>query len=257
MDMAECLTRERARLLEDADIARLAANFDVRSPQDLLCWAIEAFGDRLVIATSFQAEGMAILDMAWRIDPAIRVITVDSGRLRQETYDLIDTVRLRYGIAIDIFLPRATDLEPFVGEHGPNPFYRSLELRVRCCEIRKVNPLSRALSGVEAWIAGQRRQHHATRRGIQMVERDAAHGGIIKLNPLAGWSDDQVWEYIRAHDVPYNALYAQGFTSIGCAPCTRATRPGDDPRAGRWWWESDAPKECGMHCRVDWNSLRA
>jgi phosphoadenylyl-sulfate reductase (thioredoxin) len=148
-------------------------------------------------------------------------------------------------------------LESFVGEHGPNPFYRSLELRVRCCEIRKVSPLTRALSGFDAWVSGQRREHLTTRRDIRVVERDRAHGGIVKLNPLASWSDDQVWEYLRVNDVPYNALYDRGFTSIGCAPCTRPTRPGDDPRAGRWWWEAEATKECGIHCRIDWNSLRA
>jgi phosphoadenosine phosphosulfate reductase len=185
------------------------------------------------------------------------VITVDSGRLHQETHDLIDQVRERYQIPIEVYSPEAAELESFVSEHGPNPFYRSLELRVRCCEIRKVSPLTRALSGFDAWVSGQRRDHMTTRRSIRVVERDRAHGGIVKLNPLASWSEDQVWEYLRAHDVPHNALYDRGFTSIGCAPCTRATRPGDDPRAGRWWWEAEATKECGIHCTIDWNSLRA
>lgn len=255
--MAEPLTLERPTPRDTSEMERMAAAFETRPPQDLLRWAIGRFDRRLAIATSFQAEGMALLDMAWRIDPTIRVITVDSGRLRQETYDLIDEVRQRYAIPIEVFSPEADALEVFVGEHGPNPFYRSLELRVRCCEIRKVSPLSRALAGCDAWITGQRREQETTRRGIRLVERDAAHGGIVKLNPLAAWSEAQVWEYLRAYDVPYNALYDAGFRSIGCAPCTRATRPGDDPRAGRWWWENNAPKECGIHCRIDWHSLRA
>jgi thioredoxin-dependent adenylylsulfate APS reductase len=255
--MADPVALDRPVSLADLHLELLAASFEDRSPQDLLRWAIGCYGRELAIATSFQAEGMVLLDMAWRIDPEIRVITVDSGRLRQETYDLIDRVREHYAIPIEVFSPAATELESFVGEHGLNPFYRSLELRVRCCEIRKVSPLTRALSGFDAWVSGQRREHVTTRRGIRVVEHDAAHGGIVKLNPLASWSNDQVWEYLRANDVPYNALYDMGFTSIGCAPCTRPTRPGDDPRAGRWWWEAEATKECGIHCRIDWASLRA
>ncbi len=255
--MAEPLMLERSLLLDTPEIDELATTFETRPPQELLRWAIDRFGDGLAIATSFQADGMALLDMCYRLDPHVRVITVDSGRLRQETYDLIDRVRERYGIPIEVFSPEAQELESFVGAHGPNPFYRSLELRVRCCEIRKVAPLTRALSGLDAWVSGQRRDHLATRRTIRVVERDALHGGIVKLNPLASWSDDRVWAYLRAHDVPHNALYDQGFTSIGCAPCTRPTRPGDDPRSGRWWWEAGTTKECGMHCRVDWSSLRA
>jgi len=257
--MADPAVLERPVSLAELHLELLATSFEDRSPQDLLRWAIGCYGRELAIATSFQAEGMVLLDMAWRIDPRIRVITVDSGRLHQETYDLIDQVRERYGIPIEVYSPEAAELQSFVGEHGPNSFYRSLELRVRCCEIRKVSPLTRALSGFDAWISGQRREHLTTRRGIRVVERDRAHGrkGIVKLNPLANWSEVQVWEYLRAHDVPHNALYDRGFTSIGCAPCTRAARPGDDPRAGRWWWEAEATKECGIHCTIDWASLRA
>jgi thioredoxin-dependent adenylylsulfate APS reductase len=255
--MAEPLTLDRRTALDDLEIAALAVSFERRSPQDLLRWAVDRFGSRLALATSFQADGMALLDMVHRIDPGVRVLTVDSGRLRQETYEFIDQVRERYAIPIEVYSPQAADLEDFVGEHGPNPFYRSLELRVRCCEIRKVSPLTRALTGLDAWISGQRRDHTASRRGIRVVERDDLHGGIVKLNPLAAWTDEQVWAYLRAHDVPHNPLYDQGFTSIGCAPCTRPTAPGDDPRAGRWWWEQHATKECGIHCRVDWSALRA
>jgi thioredoxin-dependent adenylylsulfate APS reductase len=255
--MVDTVTIERPVSLAERHLELLAANFEERSPQDLLRWAIGCYGRDLAIATSFQAEGMVLLDMAWRIDPGVRVITVDSGRLPQETHDLIDQVRDRYGLPIEVFSPEATELQAFVGTHGPNPFYRSLDLRLRCCEIRKVAPLTRALTGFDAWVSGQRRAHNSTRRTISVVERDRLHGGIVKLNPLASWSDEQVWDYVRRYDVPYNALYDRGFTSIGCAPCTRATRPGDDPRAGRWWWEAEATKECGIHCRIDWSALRA
>jgi thioredoxin-dependent adenylylsulfate APS reductase len=254
--MADPRVLQQPRSLDQREIDELAASFEERPPQDLLRWAIGCYGRELAIATSFQAEGMVLLDMAWRIDPGIRVITVDSGRLHQETYDLIDQVRERYRIPIAVFSPEAAELQSFVGAHGPNPFYRSLELRVRCCEIRKVSPLTRALSGFAAWVSGQRREHLTTRRDIRIVERDRTHGDIVKLNPLARWREDQVWEYLRAHDVPYNRLYDRGFTSIGCAPCTRPTQSGDDPRSGRWWWEAEATKECGMHCRIDWSSLR-
>lgn len=255
--MTEPLAAEASAAIDDLEARRLAHTFEQQAPEALLRWAVSRFTPRLALATSLQVEGLVLLDMLWRIAPDVRVFTVDTGRLPQETYDLIDRVRERYGRPVEIFSPEAGELERFVGEHGPNPFYRSLELRVGCCEIRKVAPLARALAGLDAWITGQRRAHQSTRRGIVVVERDIAHGGMVKLNPLAAWNDEQVWDYVRAHDLPYNALYDQGFTSIGCAPCTRATRPGDDPRSGRWWWETDAPKECGMHCVVDWNSLRA
>jgi phosphoadenylyl-sulfate reductase (thioredoxin) len=222
--MVDAMVLERPVSLADLHLELLAASYEDRSPQDLLRWAIGYYGHELAIATSFQAEGMVLLDMAWRIDPGIRVITVDSGRLRQETYDLIDQVRDRYGIQIEAFSPQATELESFVGEHGLNPFYRSLELRVKCCEIRKVSPLTRALAGFDAWVSGQRREHVTTRRGIRVVEHDRAHGGIVKLNPLAGWSNDQVWDYLRANNVPYNALYDMGFTSIG-EPAAGGGRP--------------------------------
>jgi thioredoxin-dependent adenylylsulfate APS reductase len=255
--MVDAMTVEPPVSLAELHLELLAASFEQRSPQELLSWAIGCYGREIAIATSFQVEGMVLLDMAWRINPGVRVVTVDSGRLPQETYDLIDQVRLRYGIAVEVVSPEAQALEAFVREHGPNPFYHSLELRVGCCNIRKVAPLSRALVGLDAWISGQSREHIATRRDIRVIERDRLHGGIVKLNPLASWSDAEVWNYIRAHNVPYNALYDRGFTSIGCAPCTRATRPGEDPRAGRWWWEAEATKECGIHCRIDWSSLRA
>jgi thioredoxin-dependent adenylylsulfate APS reductase len=193
---------------------------------------------------------MTIIDMAWRIDPTVRVFTIDTGRLPQETYELLDRVREQYGIEIEVYFPDTTQVESIVRRHGTNLFYRSPELRLLCCQTRKVLPLQRVLATLDAWVTGLRRGQTATRATIGKIEIDYEHGGLIKVNPLADWSDQQVWEYVRAHDVPYHPFYTRGYTSIGCAPCTRPTAPGEDPRSGRWWWEVGIPKECGMHCRV-------
>jgi thioredoxin-dependent adenylylsulfate APS reductase len=243
-------------LAHSDEIATAARALAEQSPQAVLRWGIERFGARLALCTSFQADGMALLDMAWGIDPALRVFTIDTGRLPAETYALIDQVRERYGITIEVYSPDAAQLAAFVGAEGVNPFYRSTDLRLRCCAIRKVQPLQRVLGDLDAWVTGLRRAHAVNRRDTQVVELDREHPGLVKLNPLAGWSDDEVWDYIRAHDVPVNALYGQGYTSIGCAPCTRAVAPGEDARAGRWWWEQDTLKECGMHCAVESGSLQ-
>jgi thioredoxin-dependent adenylylsulfate APS reductase len=178
------------------------------------------------------------------------VFTIDTGRLPPETYELIDRVRERYGIEVEVFCPDQNELSQMVTRYGINPFYRSISLRLLCCEVRKVNPLNRALSNLDAWITGLRRSQSQTRESLSRVELDRDHGNILKVNPLADWSDERVWEYIRAHDLPYNRLYDQGFTSIGCAPCTRAVTPGEDERAGRWWWETGMPKECGIHLKL-------
>jgi thioredoxin-dependent adenylylsulfate APS reductase len=241
---------ERARL-DEREAADVAADLDGRAPQEVLRWGIERFGSQLAICTSLQADGMAILDMARRIDPAVRVFTIDTGRMPAETYELMDQVRDRYGVALEVYYPDAAELEEFVRREGVNAFYRSVPLRLGCCEIRKVNPLNKVLATLDAWVTGLRRDQSSTRAAVQAVEIDHDHGGLVKLNPLAGWTEPQVWEYIRANDVPTSALYAQGYTSIGCAPCTRPTTAGEDPRAGRWWWELDAPKECGIHFSVE------
>src|SRR5262249_7629585 len=159
--------------------------------------------------------------------------------LHPETYALMDRVRERYGIALEVYSPDAPELAQFVRAEGVNAFYRDVSLRLRCCEVRKVNPLNRVLGELDAWVTGLRRDQSANRATVRAVDIDADHGGLLKLNPLAEWTDEQVWAYVRANDVPYNELYDQGFTSIGCMPCTRPTEPGEDPRAGRWWWEQD------------------
>ncbi|HLB76334.1 MAG TPA: phosphoadenylyl-sulfate reductase [Candidatus Dormibacteraeota bacterium] len=215
--------------------------------EEILGWALREFPrDRIALCTSFQLEGMVILDMAWRIDPLVRVFTIDTGRLPAETLALIDQVRDRYRIRIEVLHPEARELSAFTSEHGVNPFYRSVDLRLACCDVRKVRPLTARLSTVDAWITGLRRSQSASRAATPAITTDQAHRGILKINPLAAWSLEQVEAYTLTHDLPRNALYAKGYTSIGCAPCTRATAPGEDIRAGRWWWER-GDKECGIH----------
>jgi len=214
---------------------------------DALERAVEWHG-RVVFASSFGAEDMVILDLIAGARLPIATFTLDTGRLPQETHDLVDVALRRYDVPIEVVVPNAADVEAFVRKNGPNAFYDGRELRVECCRIRKAAPLARALTGAGAWVTGLRREQNVTRSGIEVDEHDALHG-IAKVNPLAHWSSDDVWHYLRAHDVPVNALHARGYPSVGCAPCTRAVAPGEDPRSGRWWWESAETRECGLHRR--------
>jgi len=214
------------------------------SATEILEWALDKYGKSLAIATAFQAEGMVILDMAARILPSVRVFTLDTGRLPEGTYGMIETVRERYGVAVETVSPVTAEVESMTALHGPNLFYREVPLRNLCCEIRKVRPLERKLQELAAWITGLRRDQNASRAEVRKVETIR---GKVKISPLADWSADEVQDYIRQHDVPMHALYKAGYRSIGCAPCTRAVQPGEDDRAGRWWWEQDASKECGIH----------
>ena len=242
---------EYAELLDDVEAGELAVEFDDQPPEAVLAWGLERFGSRIALCTSFQAEGMVLLDMAWKIDPAVRVFTIDTGRMHQETYNLIDAVRRRYEIPIEVLAPDTGEVEAMTTKHGVNLFYQSVPNRLLCCQVRKVRPLQRVLDNLDGWITGLRRETWATRSNIRKIEIDHDHGGIAKLNPLADWTHEELQDYIREHAVPRHPLYEQGFTSIGCAPCTRRTAPGEDPRAGRWWWETNAPKECGMHCTIE------
>jgi len=201
-----------------------------------------------VFASSFGAEDMVVIDLIARHALPIGIFTLDTGRLPEQTLALIDRVRSRYVLPVDVLSPSPALLEPFVRTHGVNGFYDSVELRKTCCAIRKTEPLARALAGKKAWITGLRREQSVTRADVPYYEFDAEHG-LAKFNPLIEWSEDDVWAYIRARDVPYNALHDQGYRSIGCAPCTRAVEPGEDVRAGRWWWENPEHKECGLHRR--------
>jgi thioredoxin-dependent adenylylsulfate APS reductase len=232
--------------LDGPDLAHL----DGLPADELLAWAVGRFGDRFAVVTSFQAEGMVVLDLARRIDPGVRVLTLDTGRLPEETYEVIEAVRTGMGLEVEVVTPDPADVAAMVARHGPNLFHKDPALRRLCCHVRKVAPLDRALAGVEAWSTGLRRDGGPARAGTPKAELDEAHGGIVKLNPLADWTREQVWAYVRAHRLPVNPLYEQGYTSIGCAPCTRPTRPGEDERAGRWWWEADTDRECGLHTRL-------
>ncbi len=251
LERATVIKIDRRDLLDEHEAGQLAVELDDSTPQELLAWAMERWGSQLAICTSFQAEGMAILDMAWRIDPKVRLFTVDTGRLPQETYDVMETVRQRYGIEVEVYSPDTAQVEKMVRRFGPNLFQKSVQARLVCCNVRKVDPIRGVLENLDAWVTGLRRDQWASRANIRKIEIDHDHGGLAKINPLADWMLDEVKEYNEAHHVPVHPLYAKGFTSIGCTPCTRATAAGEDPRAGRWWWEKNAPKECGIHCPVE------
>jgi phosphoadenosine phosphosulfate reductase len=239
-------------VLDDLQIGEIGNELDDQEPEDVIDWAVDTFGERLAIVTSFQSDGMAILDMAYEVKPDIRVISVDTGRLPQETLDYMRQIERRYpGIQLDIETPDEREVEAMVDRHGLDLFKESVPLRLVCCQIRKVRPLLRALEGLDAWFTGLRRDQWASRAAIRKVELDHDHDGIVKVNPLADWSADDVSEYLTEQDVPLHPLYAQGYTSLGCGPCTRPITQGEDDRAGRWWWETDAPKECGMHCPIE------
>ncbi|MCI0605923.1 phosphoadenylyl-sulfate reductase [bacterium] len=238
-------------IFDELQIGELSVLFDDQSPQNVIRWGIEQLGTRLAIVTSFQAEGMVIIDMATRIDPEVRVVTIDTGRLHEETYDFIDGVCSRYGIKIEVFFPDAQEVRKMVSTRGVNLFRKDVISRLVCCQIRKVRPLLKALSGLDGWITGLRREQWASRVNIRKIELDHDHGAIVKLNPLADWTGDELLDYIKKNDVPQHPLYQKGYSSIGCAPCTRPVQAGEDPREGRWWWEKNAPKECGMHCSIE------
>ena len=230
------------------DLEERSRDFESLAASDIVMWALERFSARLALACSFQAEESVLIDMFHRVCGSnFRIFTLDTGRLNQETYDCMDAIRDRYGVSIEVYFPDAVKVQDMVRSHGLNLFYNSVDLRKLCCGIRKVEPLNRALKSVDAWMTGLRREQAVTRAEVGKVELNEAHGNILKINPLADWSYDDVWDYIRRNDVPYNELHDQGYPSIGCAPCTRAVRLIEDVRAGRWWWEKPDTKECGLH----------
>lgn len=207
---------------------------------------IEKDFEPAAFASSFGVEDMLLLDLIVRFAPGIEIFTLDTGRLPEETYALMNKIAERYGVKVREYFPQAKAVEQYVQQHGPNAFYESVELRKACCHMRKVEPLKRALAGKKAWVTGMRRGQSVTRGSTPESEFDKDHG-LYKFNPLYNWTEKEVWTYVRDHDVPYNALHDKGYSSIGCAPCTRAITPGEDIRAGRWWWENAENKECGLH----------
>jgi len=224
-------------------------NAKLKTPTDALKWAYETFGDKIAKASSFGAEDSVVTDMIIKINPKARFFTLDTGRLNQETYDVMDTISKKYKIKFEVLFPDRDAVEEMVREKGINLFYESVENRKLCCEIRKVRPLNRILSSLDAWVTGLRRDQNENRSKSSMVEIDHLHGGIIKINPIIDWSWENVMSYIKDHDLPYNKLLDKNYPSIGCEPCTRPVKPGEDLRAGRWWWESDTHKECGLHIK--------
>jgi phosphoadenosine phosphosulfate reductase len=207
-----------------------------------------------VFASSLAAEDMVLTDMILKSDLPISIFSLETGRLHKETLEVLDKVKAHYGYDIALYRPQPELVEQYVTQNGLNAFYDSVEMRKECCRVRKVEPLGRALAGKRAWITGQRRAQSTTRAALAVQEDDTAHG-MAKFNPLANWSEQDVWDYIRTNGVPYNALHERGYPSIGCEPCTRAIQPGEDVRAGRWWWENPESKECGLHL-VDGKLIR-
>ena len=229
------------------DIQKLNQEFETKSAQDLVRWAVSQFGQGLSLASSFGAEDAVLIDLLVKADPKARIFTLDTGRLNEETYGVMERIRTKYKISIESYFPDKQKVEALERQTGFYSFRDSVENRKECCGIRKVEPLGRALEGLKAWMTGLRREQSVTRTELHKIETDASHGGILKVNPLADWSEKQVWDYIKTHQVPYNALHDKGYPSIGCSPCTRSVKPGEGIRAGRWWWEDPENKECGLH----------
>ena len=227
-------------------VAALLLHAEPLPAEDVVRLACGRFGRNVALSSSFGAEDMVLIDMLMRVNSRARIVTLDTGRLPQETYNVMDATRERYGAAIEVFFPQAGAVQSMVAEHGLNLFYHSVDFRKMCCGVRKMEPLRRALAGLDAWITGLRREQSVTRTAVHKIEWDELNQ-LIKINPLADWTEDDVWTYIRENNVPYNALHDRGYRSIGCEPCTRAVEPGEDQRAGRWWWEHPETKECGLH----------
>jgi len=228
------------------NIGELQQQFSDSKPEELLRYFFSTFPERIALASSLGAEDQVLTDMILKMNPRAKIFTLDTGRLPQETYTLLSKTMERYNLHYEVYCPQTTALELMESRLGPDLFYRSIEYRQHCCQIRKVEPLQRALKGLMVWITGLRREQSVTRNRIDKIEWDQANQ-LIKINPLAEWRFDRVWQYIKVNDVPYNLLHEKGYSSIGCAPCSRAIGPGEDIRAGRWWWEDVQQKECGLH----------
>ncbi len=222
-------------------------NVRLKTPQETLAWALDNLHPRLAMASSFGAEDVAVIDMIMKINPKARIFTLDTGRLNQETYDVMDEIHKKYNLTIEVMFPDYNEVEQMVRVNGMNLFYHSIGNRKLCCGIRKVHPLNKMLSTLDGWITGLRADQTEVRLNSNKLEIDSQHNNIIKVNPIINWTWDQTWDYIKKNDVPYNKLHDKGFPSIGCEPCTRAIKPGEPLRAGRWWWEMDPQKECGLH----------
>jgi phosphoadenosine phosphosulfate reductase len=231
----------------ETELAEAAARLGGASAEDVLRWACQRFERGLAIASSFSIEDCVVIDIAHRVDPGVRVFALDTGRLPEQTYQTADRVRDKYGIEIEWQFPERARVEGLIRAKGLYSFMESLDNRHECCGIRKVEPLGRMLGTLDAWVTGLRRDQSVTRSDTAVLELDAGHGGLGKVNPIIAWGDAEVWAYAEQNRVPIHPLHKKGYPSIGCAPCTRAIQPGEHPRAGRWWWENPESKECGLH----------
>jgi len=232
-------------------VKRLDVEFEEKSAEKVILWGWDTFKEKIALANSFGAEDVVLTDMVLRINPQIKIFALDTGRLPQETYNIWQILEEKYGINIEPYFPEAKRVEEMVKKFGSNLFYKSVDLRRLCCQVRKIGPLNRALLELDAWICGLRREQSITRRDIKKIEIDLAHRRIIKINPLADWSIDEVWDYIKKNKLAYNKLHDRNYPSIGCVPCTRPIKPGEDTRSGRWWWEPPEQKECGLHLQKE------
>ncbi len=231
-------------------IKALNKRFSGSGVEEVLDYFLAEFKGRIALSSSLGAEDQVLTDMVVRIDPEVKIFTLDTGRMFPENYELIDKTNKAYGLNMEIYFPEYVKVEEMVNKKGINLFYESIENRKMCCHIRKIEPLKRALKDLDIWICGLRSDQSVTRINTHLLEWDEPNG-LLKLNPLVDWTHEQVWEYIREKKIPYNALHDKGFLSIGCQPCTRALQSGEDVRAGRWWWENPESKECGLHNRPE------
>ncbi|MFW5891979.1 MAG: phosphoadenylyl-sulfate reductase [Bacteroidota bacterium] len=221
-----------------------------KSSVEILDYIASHYTGKVKFASSMGAEDQVITHIIANLDYPVEIFTLDTGRMFPETYDLIEKTEARYKLKIKIFFPDAASVEKMVNEKGINLFYRSIDNRKQCCGIRKIEPLKRALNGLDGWITGLRKEQSTTRTNMQIVEWDE-NNSMLKFNPLLHWTEQQLWDYIKNNNVPYNVLHDKGFPSIGCQPCTRAVAPGEDVRSGRWWWENPETKECGLHAKKE------
>ena len=235
-------------MIDEITIKNWNKEFRKQSPEKVLQFFLEFFKGKIALSSSLGLEDQVLTEMVTAIDHTLKIFTLDTGRLFPETYDLIDRTSSRFKKRIEVYFPDAAQIEDMVNTKGVNLFYESVENRKLCCHLRKIEPLTRALKGLDAWITGLRQEQSITRNHLQMIEWDK-NNNLLKINPLINWTEEDVNKYIKEKNIPFNPLHKQGFASIGCQPCTRAIEPGEDVRAGRWWWENPETKECGLHKR--------
>jgi len=238
----------RLKQIIKMDLEKVNNELTGKSAEDILKWAFDTFKDRIVFASSFGAEDVVVIDLISKINPSAKIITIDTGRLPDETYELMEDTRKKYNVELLTYFPDKSEVENLLDEKGYYSFRESLNNRKECCRIRKINPLRRVLKDCDAWITGLRKEQSVTRKDMNIVEEDPVFG-VIKVNPILDWSLDDIWKYIKKNGISYNKLHDQNYPSIGCEPCTRAIKDGEDIRAGRWWWESPEQKECGLHAK--------